>query len=156
MSDNAIYIAIDPGGTTGFAWLIIGEDGEPSFGCGQVAGRYEAEEFVREVDTVWRYAETLVVVIERWDVRKNTHTLTNQDDPRYIIGWVDGYCHDRSIEYVEQTPAQAKRFADDDKLKRLDWYVPGQDHSRDAARHLLTYLAKQPGPAGDHVRKGLV
>lgn len=151
-----IYLAIDPGGTTGFAWLIHDEEtGSLSFNGGQVAGRYEAERFVREVHTTWRYAEGLTVIIERWDVRANTHQLTNQDDPRYIIGWVDGYCSEHDITYVEQKPAQAKKFADDPKLKRLDWYLPGKDHARDAARHLATYLAKQKTPAGDHVRKAL-
>jgi hypothetical protein len=148
-----IYLAIDPGGTTGFAWLV--EDANLSFGCGQIEGRHEAEQFVRDMYAQHR-DEGVTVIIERWDVRKNTHTLTNQDDPRYIIGWVDGYCHEHGIPYKEQTPAQAKRFADDLKLQRIGWYVKGQDHSRDAARHLMTYLAKQPGPAGDHVREGLL
>lgn len=152
-----IYLAIDPGGTTGFAWLVEDEGGF-AFGGGQVEGRYEAERFVREASMGWPMGlagmgHELTVIIERWDVRANTHQLTNQDDPRYIIGWVDGWCHHEGIPYHEQKPAQAKRFADDLKLQRLDWYLPGRDHARDAARHLLTFLAKAKTPAGTYVRK---
>ena len=151
MSD--LYVAIDPGGTTGLAWLIW-EDGEWLFGSDQIGDRYETEWWVDR--TVGITTRDTTVIIERWDVRANTHQLTNQDDPRYIIGWVDGFCHFQPhVTYVEQTPAQAKRFGDDLKLKRMGWYVKGEDHARDAARHLLTYLAKDPGDAGDYVREGL-
>ena len=151
MSD--LYVAIDPGGTTGLAWLIW-EDGEWLFGSHQIGDRYETEWWVDR--TVGVTHRDTTVIIERWDVRANTHQLTNQDDPRYIIGWVDGFCDFRpNVTYVEQTPAQAKRFGDDLKLKRMDWYVKGEDHARDAARHLLTYLAKDPGDAGDYVREEL-
>ena len=144
MSD--LYIAIDPGGTTGVAW-VMWVSGAWMFGS-------ETEAWLR--DTINMTERDTTVIIERWDVRANTHTLTNQDDPRYIIGWVDGFCHVQPhVTYVEQTPAQAKRFGDDLKLKRMGWYVKGEDHARDAARHLLTYLAKDPGDAGDYVREGL-
>lgn len=151
MSD--LYVAIDPGGTTGLAWLA--DDGwRWAFGSDQIAGRYEVEEWLAQTlaTTDW----DITVIIERWDVRANTHQLTNQDDPRYIIGYVDGICHALpNVTYVEQTPAQAKRFGDDLKLKRMDWYVKGEDHARDAARHLLTYLAKDTGDAGNYVREEL-
>lgn len=153
-----IYLSIDPGGTTGFAWLVEAEPGQFMFGGAQVSGRYEAERFVREAVLGWPMGlvgmgQGCTVIIERWDVRANTHQLTNQDDPRYIIGWVDGFCHHEDIPYHEQKPAQAKKFATDPALKRVGWYLPGQDHARDAARHLLTFLAKSKSPAGAHVRE---
>ena len=155
MSDD-LYLAFDPGGTTGIAWFVLDNDtGSWRFGCDQVEGRYEAETWAAQ--TLGLSDRDTTVIVERWDVRANTHQLTNQDDPRYIIGYLDGICHALpSVTYVEQTPAQAKRFASDGKLKRLGWYEPGKDHARDAARHLLTFLAKDPGPAGLHVRAGLV
>lgn len=145
-----IFYAVDPGTTTGFAWLVDGH-----FGSGMIRGRYEAITAVANAIEQYHPAEGLTVIIERWDVRANTHRLTNQDDPRYIIGAIDWLCHSTGVRYVEQTPAQAKRFGDDIKLKRLGWYRPGEGHDNDAARHLLTFLAKHPGPAGDEIREAL-
>lgn len=146
-----IYYAVDPGKTTGVAWLAA--DASTSFGCGQVEGRADAEDLIARVMDDWHAEVTLIV--ERWDVRSYTHTLSNQDDPRYIIGWIEGEARRRGIPYVEQTPAKAKRFGTDLRLQKLGWYVPGQDHSRDAARHLATYLAVLKGEAGDYVRSKL-
>ena len=152
--DVEMYLAIDPGGTTGLAWLTVGEDGKMFFGSEQIEGRYEAETWIAQ--TIGLILVDVTVIIERWDVRKNTHSLTNQDDPRYIIGYVDGISNAlHHVTYVEQTPAQAKKFGTDAKLKQLGWYVAGEDHSRDAARHLLTYLVRQASPVGDHIRKEL-
>jgi hypothetical protein len=43
-------------------------------------------------------------------------------------------------QLVEQTPAQAKNFWTDDKLKKVGLYTSGSAHERDATRHLLYYL----------------
>lgn len=150
---TSLFVGLDPGGTTGVAWLIE-EDGGWLFGSDQIADRYETEEWLAK--TLALTDREVTVIIERWDVRANTHQLTNQDDPRYIIGYVDGICHALPhVTYVEQTPAQAKRFGTDDKLKKMGWYVAGEDHARDAARHLLVCLVKDPGSAGEMVRKEL-
>ena len=39
-----------------------------------------------------------------------------------------------------QSPAQAKRFSSDDRLKRMGFHTPGKGHANDAARHLLLLL----------------
>ena len=95
-----IYLAIDPGLTTGLAWFDTRSE---VFDSTEVQGRY---------------------------------------DVRYIIGWVDGQCHRCRVPYHEQRPAEAKKFATDDKLKALGWYKGGFGHADDAARHLLVFLAK--------------
>ena len=44
------------------------------------------------------------------------------------------------LRFVRQTPAQAKSFGTDDKLRRLGWYTPTPGgHANDAARHLLAF-----------------
>ena len=54
---------------------------------------------------------------------------------RYLA-WANG------AEFHFQTPAEAKSFATNDKLRRLGWYKGGAGHADDASRHLLTFLAK--------------
>ena len=130
-----MVLAIDPGTTTGVAW----RDGSGCFGSLEIRGRYEFEEWVALalLDPV-----PVTVVIERWDVRRDTRSKSNQDDPRYIIGYVDGICNALAhVTYVEQTPAVAKSFATDDKLRALGWFRGGEGHADDAARHLLVRLA---------------
>ena len=132
-----IYLAIDPGLTTGLAWFDTRSE---VFDSTEVQGRYDLYD---HLEVTWfELNAPSAVIIERWDVRKNTHQLTNQDDVRYIIGWVDGQCHRCRVPYHEQRPAEAKKFATDDKLKALGWYKGGFGHADDAARHLLVFLAK--------------
>jgi len=144
----SMYLALDPGLTTGVAYYETADRaGQPSkFSSFECEGRYELYEYLC---VRWGFGGSLpypscdAVIIERWDVRKNTHQLSNQDDVRYIIGYVDGIVHrTRGVEYVEQRPAEAKSFGTDAKLKKLGWFSGGAGHADDAARHLLVYLAK--------------
>ena len=151
---SSLFVAVDPGGTTGVCTLRP----DPLYGFDvsfrEIPDRYEAEACVRDLVVGVGPA---TVIVERWDVRANTHQLTNQDDPRYIIGYVDGLCHQLpGVRYVEQTPAQAKRFASDEKLRRAGLYPVGLGHARDAARHMLTFLVKDRGPAGVEMRRRLL
>ena len=132
-------LAIDPGLTTGLAYYD--EDNGSFMSSTEVYGRHELYEYLTQ-QWLFRGASDIEVVIERWDVRKNTHQLSNQEDVRYIIGWVEGQCHMLGIPYVEQRPAEAKMFSTNDKLQKLGWYRGGEGHADDAARHLLVYLAK--------------
>lgn len=43
------------------------------------------------------------------------------------------------------TPAQAKSFATDDRLKHWNLWVKGNPHARDSLRHLCLFLAQYPG-----------
>lgn len=140
-----IYLAIDPGTTTGIAWYDE-EDAFQPFGSAEIRGRHDLYTYLHKNWGLGLGADPVpdVVIIERWDVRTYTHKLTNQDDPRYIIGYVEGVCYmaPRRVRYTEQTPAEAKRFSTNKKLKTLGWYRGGEGHADDAARHLLVRLVK--------------
>lgn len=84
------------------------------------------------------------VVVEDFIITQATLTNTRQYDPLYIIGWLGIECFHLGIPFTKQTPSNGKAFGTDDKLKHLGWYVrtPG-GHRNDAARHLVTYLAKK-------------
>lgn len=149
-----IYLAIDPGKATGLAVLEY-----PRF-----SSRILESPRLEQTDFIHRFAEKhradLTVIIERWDVRKDTFGKSNQDDPRYIIGAVEWIAHHYGVPYFEQTAGQMKSFCNHPreyaKQRTLGWHKPGPGHDNDAAGHLLTHLARKPGPAGEHVRQGLV
>ena len=57
------------------------------------------------------------------------------------IGVLRFLAHEYHCEFILQSPSSAKSFASNDKLKRIGWYTPGQDHANDAARHLMLWAA---------------
>lgn len=140
------YLALDPGLTTGIAYY---DTRIREFGSLEIRGRHE---LYRYLEDEWGLASQCdgrrpdVVVIERWDVRKDTFGKSAQEDARYIIGAVECLCRRASIDYREQRPAEAKRFATNDKLRALGWYEGCEGHADDAARHLLVALVKDRIP----------
>lgn len=59
-----------------------------------------------------------------------------------VIGTLRYLCHKHEQHFRLQTPVDAKNFASNDKLKLAGFYVVGQEHARDAARHLLLALVQ--------------
>lgn len=54
-----------------------------------------------------------------------------------------------------QTPADAKAFVTNDRIRSLGWWERGQsDHARDAARHVLLFLARSGLYDGTRVNWG--
>ena len=81
------------------------------------------------------------VVTEKFTISERTIKTALSLDALDINGWLTLESQRKNFELVMQTPAQAKAFATDDKLKALDWYERTKDgHANDAARHLLVYL----------------
>ncbi len=66
--------------------------------------------------------------------------LTTQPDALHIIGFIKGMAHIHGWGFILQSPAEAKSWATNEKLKRAGWWVVGQDHARDALRHLMRHL----------------
>ncbi len=153
-----IYLAIDPGLATGLAWLV-GEGGGPYKFTSDIidtGDRFDVEEFVAQTLAIYN---DITVIIESWEVRKNTFTLSNQEDPRYILGAVEYLCRSHNVTYHEQTAGQMKAFANRPvefhKVRRLGWHKSGPGHDNDAAGHLITYLVNDRSKAGDWMRNTL-
>jgi len=135
-AEHSFVLAVDPGGNTGLAWLLDRE-----FGSQVVAdGRFGFHAWFTEA--VAKIATPLVAVCEDFIITSATARKTAQPDPYRIIGWLELWCHQHAVPFVLQTPAQAKGFGTDAKLRHMGWYRTGHGgHDNDAARHLLTYLA---------------
>lgn len=122
-------IAVDPGGRTGVAW--IGDDGRPR-SC-TIDDPMYAVHFVHE----W---QPPIIICENFTPRGGARTW--QPDALHIIGALRYIAWLRDLPFVLQSPADAKRFATDDKLRRIGWHKPGHDHENDARRHLLLGLTR--------------
>lgn len=129
-------LAVDPGGTTGWAYWKDGEftSGEESDWLYWLCeGGSPFEDIVHHL------------VIEKYTITAKTAKLSQQTDALRCTGALE--CHAWAFTQVHwQTPAEAKSFSTDFKLKRIGWYRPGKGHANDAARHLLLLC----------VRRGLV
>ena len=134
-------LAVDPGLSTGFASAEVdGAMSVFSFEAWTVKGHMESVDQVR-LAIVEGVDE---VVCESFRISGATATKTQAGSlvAIEIIGAARWICYKRDVPFTLQTPADAKSFVTDEKLRALGWYVPGIDHSRDAARHLLLYLVR--------------
>lgn len=125
-----IIIAIDPGGTTGVA---VWSQTEGLTVQAQIDDRYAVYEWLDN----WNLPN-IIIVVEDFKPRKGA--LSYQPDALRIIGYAEGLAHLRGWGFKLQTPADAKTFSTNDKLRKVGFYRPNMDHARDAARHLLLYL----------------
>ncbi len=133
---GAVIVAVDPGGTTGLAlWsrtvgLSLRELDDPAHAVDWLA------DIAGQID----YG---IFVVERYIITPATAKMSQQHDALEIIGAIKYLVRKHGHDLVMQTPAEAKKFSTDAKLKNIGWYQPGQGHARDASRHALLFLAKQ-------------
>ncbi len=119
-------LCIDPGGTTGLASWVDGRTG-----FSQEEDRFKLYALVRTIAPD-------IIVCENFIPRAGA--LTFQPEALRIIGFLEGWANSQSVEFVLQTPAQAKSFGTAAKLKAVGWWPKGLGHAQDAAKHLLVFL----------------
>lgn len=130
-------LAVDPGKTTGVAHLAS-TDGTPH--TWQLQGHLHTCCWFAECISGHAGPPPALVVCESFIINATTHKKSPQPYSMELIGVLRYLCEYHEVPFKLQTPADAKRFSTDDKLKRLGWWVPGQDHADDALRHLLLAL----------------
>lgn len=128
------YMALDPGLTTG--WAILHEDGRHESGQLTVWETYRAVEKFCERDSA------NVLVAEKFTITARTAQLSQAPWSLELIGVARKEAWKLlDTPLVTQTPAQAKGFSSDARLRHLGWWLPGKGHANDASRHLLLYAA---------------
>lgn len=124
-------LTIDPGGTTGWCWWWEGK----MRGHGYFESWKECAAWVLQHRREWDN-----LVVEKFEITARTLKLARSYDAMYLIGALQHICTlPDSPVFHFQTPADAKSFATDAKLARLQWKI-GNDHTRDAARHMVLFL----------------
>lgn len=85
-----------------------------------------------------------LIVCEAYKITARTAQLSAQHWSLELIGALRWLAHSYNVPFQLQTPADAKSFVPDQRLRDLDMWVPGkEDHARDATRHLVLALAKR-------------
>lgn len=137
-------LAIDPGKATGFAaW----NDRHPSeFDFVGEASQFDvcrvAEDWMTTLTgTVHKFRPLLV--IEKFTITPETAKKSRQYEALEITGSLRYMAHDLGVPLEIQTPAQAKRFAPNKRLRQMGLYHGTKGgHANDAARHLCLALSK--------------
>jgi hypothetical protein len=146
LDPNVRIIALDPGGTTGWAvWQALYIPGleswsvnkTQSYTCGHITGPNHGAELRNFLGTQRVFSTT--VVCERYQDRHNE----KHDDPiaREYIGIARTWCIENDVEFVEQNAGAAKPFVKDVNLRRLGvWQGKQWKHAMDAYRHLFWFM----------------
>jgi hypothetical protein len=128
-------LGIDPGGMVGYSvYPLLTQH----FSAELVeSGQTPVENFIDWARTAIQ--QDWYIFMERFTITANTARLTagGSHDALDCIGVVKTLCRWAGAEFKFQTPAQAKKFVNDSQLKTLGLWIPGQDHARDAIRHLI-------------------
>lgn len=147
-------VALDPGGTTGWAALTYDKDIELEGGfdtarskegytweyghIGPHEHHTELWNFLNEY-----YDDSLTVVCESFEFRQGKQRTGINLMSKEYIGVTKLFGDRHGIPVVFQTAAHGKGFVTDEKIKCLDLWVPGKKHAMDAMRHLLTYVVQK-------------
>lgn len=136
-------VAFDPGKMTGWATFSDNPDYVAATGEHR-AGEMPWYEAIHWYETLCEDGAKFETVVESFIITAETLKKSRQHWSLESIGAMR-YLHKRyaiSGGFHLQSPAEAKAFATNDKLKKMDWYTVGQDHARDASRHLLVFAVK--------------
>lgn len=126
-----IWLSLDPGRTNG--WSLWEDDLRID------AGEDKWEELIKRLDHLSRKGLRLIVY-ERYALRSSAakSMIGSEFETAQVIGAVKLMGYQLGIKLVGQMPAQ-KEFFDNERLKKLELYDVGKQHTRDSVRHALYY-----------------
>lgn len=125
-------LSLDPGGTTGVAVISYDDNSLELEDHFQVKGGLQGFiDWFKDVN----YDEFVIIVCESFTLRPGVFGADLS--PTYVIGALEGMAIGKDIAYQEP---KLKPLCDDDRLKKLGFHVPGNQHANDAIRHGIIYL----------------
>lgn len=127
-------ISVDPGRTTGYCYAAF-DRGKLYFAPFQMVD--DVDEFYERLSAF----KAQHIVMEDFQFRKGTRISGGLDMfPMQLIGVARLFeMWHPNVKLWLQTPAQGKSFYTDATLKQLGLYKRGEEHGRDASRHLLQW-----------------
>lgn len=137
-------LALDPGGTTGWAYYDSEEDNEGSAGSEWQRGHLVGNPHHHALWELLCTMQPEVLIYERFmyqrrELDKGVSLNTDAHEYIGICKLFIGVGNLVPCTLVEQSPHQRKIWTDD-KLKALGLWIPGLSHAMDATRHLFYYL----------------
>lgn len=138
-------VALDPGGTTGWAmWeegplTLQSHSTSDRFNCGQIGPDEHHKQLWDFLGTMQTHDFTIVCESFEFRQGKQRHNINLMS--KEYIGVAKLFAAERmDTPVVFQTAALGKGFVSDAKLKAMGLYHPGHKHAMDAIRHLVYYM----------------
>ena len=126
-------VAVDPGEMCGWAIARFEEDHLKTEYIN--AGQSPADDW--EDWCVLNVYEGCLLVVEKFTITARTAQMSQQPRALETIGVMRFLARRAGAQFHMQTPSAAKRFVTDQQLHKVGLWKPGQDHARDALRHLI-------------------
>lgn len=140
-------LALDPGGTTGWAIFQVHPDamgGDPDFPVMDNVEWWTAGEIEGEQPD---QLDQLVALINEWPAAR---LVTEQFKVRSIQALLDPAEINAALKwavrpryFVFQNPDMAMKTVTDDRQKSWGYWIPGKPHARDAVKHAITFLKRR-------------
>ena len=125
-------LALDPGKTTGVGWRT------PE---GDLHGiEWPGDLVVVILDGFHSTKGIDELVVERF--RSRPGPAVNLSAP-IVIGRILAWAEEHQVPVILQDPSWPKRKVHNDVLRELGGWIRGQEHARDALRHLIYWEGKQ-------------
>lgn len=138
-------LALDPGETTGVAFLYVPstqETAEPTLSCLiQLPTKKLDWQSYMHLDNLILKVQSDILVVEDYRIfswKRDQHVWSELHTPK-LIGMIIALAFQHKIPITFQTPQQAKGFCTDIRLKAWGFYSPSHRHSNDAVRHAIYY-----------------
>lgn len=140
---GTVIVALDPGGTTGWAMLAISDRGRTYWDLGQLGPDEHHLELYNMIDRMYARAQddNFIIVCERFEYRAYSRPGLVLDSREYI-GVAKLFAAQKQVPFVLQSAAQGKGLVTDQNIKKLGLWSAGNRHAMDALRHLLYYVIK--------------
>ncbi len=140
-------ISLDPGGTTGWAIFSVHPEamtGDPDipimaniewWTAGQFTGRQDDQ--VDQIVAMVRSWPGARLVTEDFKVRQLNAELSPVEINAMVLR------ETRPRYWVKQMPSLAMDTVTDERQKLWGFWIPGQEHARDAVKHNITFLKRR-------------
>lgn len=132
-------LALDPGGTTGYAICDINMVSK-KLKIGWDQAKFNESELTELFETF----VPDVIIYEGFEYRNRARAGLDLTPPK-LIGVIKLYAQSTGTRLYEQSAAMGKGHYSDQRLKTLGFYQRGMPHGRDALRHLLHWLTFRAG-----------
>lgn len=138
---NKFYVlGIDPGKLTGLC-LYLYENKVATRVWAKELGEVEVDFFIEK--TISELAPDIVIINEKFFITQRTFKLPEAPWSLEKTGVIKYMCNKYGVKYNWQSPAEAKEFVTDKRLRDLnEWFIGGEGHARDAIRHAILFMVK--------------
>lgn len=142
-----VVIALDPGGTTGWALIQVhpeAMEGDPDIPVMENIEFWTAGEFTGKQDN---QIDEIIELVNSWPharlvteqfILRQMHAELDPVEINATLRWAT-----RPRYWIPQQPALAMSTVTDARQKAWGFWVPGKPHARDGVKHAITFLKRQ-------------